>query len=357
MILVVSNMYPSKEYPNYGVFVKNFYEQLSISEKTDIIYLHKTTRKVRKIINYLNFYGKTFWQYAFGKYEVVYVHYAGYNSPPILLAKMFNKSTRLIVNVHGSDVTPEKKLEEKTNFLTKYLIKKADLTVVPSSYFEEVVIEKYGKNSPIWVSPSAGIDFSLFNHQNKKVKNKVFTIGYVSRIDKEKGWDMLLHAFKNIIQQKSQNIRLVMVGDGSQNGEAVSLIKELGLEAYVEKHNCLAQKELVDIYSSLDVFVFPSMRAGESLGLVGLEAMACGTPVIGSNLGGIKTYVQDGKNGFLIAPGNQRELEKAIENYRNLTVEEKKNFSQYAVETARKYDSRKVNQQLVNKIREVSEKR
>ncbi|WP_165037820.1 glycosyltransferase [Enterococcus sp. ZJ1622] len=356
MILVVSNMYPSKKYPNYGVFVKNFYEQLSLSEKTDIIYLHKTTSKVQKLIKYLEFYGKTFRQYAFGKYEVVYVHYAGYNAPPILLAKMFNKSTKLIVNVHGSDVTPEKKLEEKTNFLTKYLVRKADLTVVPSSYFEEVVIEKYGENSPIWISPSAGIDFSLFNHQNKKVENEVFTIGYVSRIDKEKGWDTLLYAFKNLTQH-NKNIRLIMVGDGAQNDEALALIKELGLETYVEKHNCLTQKELVGIYSSLDVFIFPSTRAGESLGLVGLEAMACGTPVIGSNLGGIKTYVKDGKNGFLIAPGNQKELETAIENYRNLTVEEKKEFSQYAVETAKKYDSTKVSQQLIEKIREVSEKR
>lgn len=356
MILVVSNMYPSKKYPNYGVFVKNFYEQLSLSEKTDIIYLHKTTSKVQKLINYLDFYGKTFRQYAFGKYEVVYVHYAGYNAPPILLAKMFNKSTKLIVNVHGSDVTPEKKLEEKTNFLTKYLVRKADLTVVPSSYFEEVVIEKYGENSPIWISPSAGIDFSLFNHQNKQVENEVFTIGYVSRIDKEKGWDTLLHAFKNLIPH-NKNIRLIMVGDGAQNDEALALIKELGLETYVEKHNCLTQKELVNIYSTLDVFIFPSTRAGESLGLVGLEAMACGTPVIGSNLGGIKTYVKDGENGFLIAPGNQKELEMAIENYRNLTVEEKKKFSQHAVETAKKYDSKKVNQQLIEKIKEVSEKR
>ncbi|HGV8438603.1 TPA: glycosyltransferase family 4 protein [Enterococcus faecium] len=356
MILVVSNMYPSKEYPNYGVFVKNFYEQLSLSEKTDIIYLHKTTNKVRKFINYLKFYGKIFSQYAFGKYEIVYVHYAGYNAPPILLAKMFNKSTKLIVNVHGSDVTPEKKLEEKTNFLTKYLVRKADLTVVPSSYFEEVVIEKYGENSPIWISPSAGIDFSLFNHQNKQVENEVFTIGYVSRIDKEKGWDTLLHAFKNLIPH-NKNIRLIMVGDGAQNDEALALIKELGLETYVEKHNCLTQKELVNIYSSLDVFIFPSTRAGESLGLVGLEAMSCGTPVIGSNLGGIKTYVKDGENGFLIAPGNQKELEMAIENYRNLTVEEKKKFSQHAVETAKKYDSKKVNQQLIEKIKEVSENR
>lgn len=43
MILVISNMYPSKKYPNYGVFVKNFYEKLSLAEKAKIIYITKTT--------------------------------------------------------------------------------------------------------------------------------------------------------------------------------------------------------------------------------------------------------------------------------------------------------------------------
>lgn len=356
MILVISNMYPSRKYPNYGVFVKNFYEQLSTTQKTEIIYLNKTTNKIRKVINYLNFYGKTFKAYAFGDYDVVYVHYAGYNAPPILLAKLFNKKTKLMVNVHGSDVTPEKQLEKYTNFLTKYLVYLADLTVVPSSYFEEVVTEKYGKNSPIWISPSAGIDFSVFKNQNKRENDERFTIGYVSRIDKEKGWDTLLYAFKHLIQQ-NENIRLIMVGDGAQNNEALELIRELKLEMYVEKHNCLTQKELVKIYSSLDVFIFPSTRAGESLGLVGLEAMACGTPVIGSNLGGIKTYLEDGKNGFLIEPGNSKVLKAAIEKYKNLTFEEKERFSQYAVETAKKYDSQIVNRQLIKKIIEVSEKR
>lgn len=356
MMLVVSNMYPSDKYPNYGVFVKNFYEELSKTQEAQIIFLNKTTSKLKKILYYLNFYQKIFFAVAFGDYKVIYVHYAGYNAPPILLARLFNKKTKLIVNVHGSDVTPEKKLEEKTNFLTKYLVKKADLTVVPSSYFEEVVTEKYGAIQSIWISPSAGIDLCLFSHKEQVTENEEFTIGYVSRIDQEKGWDTLLYVFKQLSQTNKQ-YRLIMVGDGAQNDIAMQLITRLGLEDKVEKHSCLTQQELVNIYSSLDVFVFPSTRAGESLGLVGLEAMACGIPVIGSDLGGIKTYLQDGENGYLIAPGEQQALKNAIEKYRLLPLEEKRRFSQNAVATAKKYDRKKVNQALIEKIIEVSEKR
>ncbi|EMF0143576.1 glycosyltransferase [Enterococcus hirae] len=357
MILIISNMYPSKKYPNYGVFVKNFYDELSQTQETRIVYLTKTTNKWKKIIHYLNFYRKVFSQYVFGHYDVVYVHYAGYNAPPILLARLFNKKTKLIVNVHGSDVTPEKKLEEKTNFLTKHLVKQADLTVVPSSYFEEIVKEKYGEVSPLYISPSAGIDLRLFNDQSKSVsQERPFTIGYVSRIDKEKGWDLLLYAFQQLLKE-NQRLRLIMVGDGAQNEEAIALIKQLKLEDHVEKTNCLSQQELVKIYSSLDVFVFPSTRAGESLGLVGLEAIACGTPVIGSELGGIKTYLEDGENGFLFKPGDQAELVVAINKYQALPIETKQQFSKNAVATAKKYDRKKVNNQLIDKIIEVSEKR
>ncbi|MEX1447568.1 glycosyltransferase family 4 protein [Enterococcus sp. C76] len=353
MILVVSNMYPSEKYPNYGVFVKNFYEQLSSSEKADIIYLKKTPNMVVKIINYIVFYIKIFKNYTFGKYDLIYVHYAGYNAPPILFGNLFNKRTKLIVNVHGSDVTPEKKLEEKTNFFTKYLIDIADLVVVPSKYFEEVVIEKYGKSVPIWISPSAGIDFNIFNDRKNKRKNEFFTIGYVSRIDKEKGWDTLLYALQQLVH-RNHDLKLIMVGDGAQNKEALDLIKKLNLEEYVEKYNCLTQIELVEIYSKIDVFIFPSTRAGESLGLVGLESMACGTPVIGSKLGGIQTYLEDGKNGYFVRPGNQKDIEEKIEKYRKLSDKEKNRLSQYAIETAKKYDSKIVNQRLIKKISEIS---
>lgn len=355
MILVISNMYPSKKYPNYGVFVKNFYKKLSLQEKAKIIYMTKTTSKLKKIYNYLNFYMKVFMNCLFSKYKIIYVHYAGYNAPPILMARLFNKKAKLIVNVHGSDVTPEKKLEEKTNFLTKYLIGEADLTIVPSIYFEDLVKDKYGKNVNTWISPSGGIDFTVFNSQKKQYTNEKLTIGYVSRIDKEKGWDLLLYAIRNLIQ-KNYDIQLIMVGDGAQNEEALALIKELNLEKYVEKHNCLSQKKLVHIYSSLDIFIFPSMREGESLGLVGLESMACGTPVIGSNLGGIKTYVKNGENGFLFEPGNQEDLEYMIEKYDKMTKSEQKMLSINAIKTAKKYDSEEVNKNLVEKITVISGK-
>lgn len=353
MILVISNMYPSEKYPNYGVFVKNFCDKLKESEDVKIISINKTKSIIKKIYFYMTFYLKIMYHYLFKHYDLIYVHYAGYNAPPILIGNFFKRQKKLIVNVHGSDVTPEKKLESITNVFTKKLVQVADLVVVPSSYFENVVKQKYGRNINTWISPSAGIDLSIFNSTNKQVQvNKEIKIGFVSRLDKDKGWDILLYTVKQLIDDNFP-IKLVMVGSGQQEKEVVQLINDLGIRDNVIRKSMLPQKELVSIYTNIDIFIFPSTREGESLGLVGLEAMACGTPVIGSDFGGIRTYVIDQYNGFLFPPRDKIELLKCIRLYSTLSEEERKNLSNNAIETAKKYDSNSVNKKLVNKIQEI----
>ncbi|EJF33468.1 putative GlcNAc transferase [Weissella koreensis KCTC 3621] len=348
MILVISNMYPSDKYPNYGVFVKNFVDELSNSYETKVISITKKESKKAKLFGYLHFYWLITKNYIFGNFDLIYVHYAGYNAPPVLLGKLFNKKTPLIVNVHGSDVTPEKKLEERTNFLTRMLVHRADLTVVPSTYFQKVVVDKYG-DVPTYVSPSSGINLSLFQPHQKRKNTDEFTLGYVSRIDQDKGWDILLEAVHNL-KKDIPNIRLIMVGGGAQENDAIKKIDDLKLNDYVTKIKMLSQSELVEIYNSLDAFIFPSTRDGESLGLVGLEAMACGIPVIGSDFGGIQTYTVDGHNGFLFKPGSCDDLEKKIMKFYRLNIQERSEFSNNAIHTAANYDSNVVNERLIEKL-------
>lgn len=353
MILVISNMYPSKKYPNYGVFVKNFCENLGKDETVKIVSITKTQSYLKKIYYYMTYYFKILYHYIFKRYDLIYVHYAGYNAPAILMARLFNKKTKLIVNVHGSDVIPEKALESYVNRFTKKLVQEADVTVVPSDYFEDIVKKKYGPSVNTWVSPSAGVDLTLFNPSKKIIdKNEELTLGFVSRIDKQKGWDLLIQVVKQL-SEEGMKLKVVMVGSGKEDEAAKLLIERLGVGHLISKISMLDQKELVSIYSTIDVFIFPSEREGESLGLVGLEAMACGTPVIGSNLAGIKTYVRDGYNGYLFTPGDIDHLKDCIKKYEKLSLEERQEFSYGALVTANEYDSVHVNNQLVAKIKRV----
>ena len=74
----------------------------------------------------------------------------------------------------------------------------------------------------------------------------------------------------------------------------------------------VSQDELLDIYNSLEVFIFPTYRKSESLGLVGLEAMACERFLIASKNYGPTDYIIDNKNGFMFKPKNEIDLKNKI---------------------------------------------
>ena len=111
----------------------------------------------------------------------------------------------------------------------------------------------------------------------------------------------------------------------------------------------MLQKDLVDYYNAFDVFVFPTKRKSESLGLVGLEAMACKTFVIACNLYGPKEYVIDNKNALTYQNvKNGKELAFKIKKFMNMNEKEKEKILDEAYETAKKYDVIKLREKLIN---------
>ncbi|MFL2784715.1 MAG: glycosyltransferase [Dehalococcoidia bacterium] len=126
------------------------------------------------------------------------------------------------------------------------------------------------------------------------------TILYVGRIEPIKGLDVLLDAMK--ILKESQEVQLIIVGgnlsDDTNLNKLRDQAKNLGINQDVFFTGSLEQSKLKNYYSAADVFVLPSHY--ESFGLVALEAMACGTPVIASRVGGISSFVQDGADGYLV---------------------------------------------------------
>lgn len=139
------------------------------------------------------------------------------------------------------------------------------------------------------------------------------TILYVGRIEPLKGIDSLLQAIAIIQKRKELDCcphNLVIIGgnldspEGDQNPEMIRLqnmVEILGIENFVIFLGKKDQNLLPYYYSAAEVVVMPSHY--ESFGMVALESMACGTPVIASQVGGLAFLVQDGETGFII-PGN-----------------------------------------------------
>lgn len=348
-------MYPSKETPFFGTFVENFKEQLEDEGASiDLAVIRgKGNSKLDKIKKYFYFFKSVINKIQKDDYDLIYVHYIGHSLLPLFFVKFLIKKP-LVLNAHGSDVFVNGKISLFIQKLVIPIIKKADMIVVPSYYFQDVVSTKFDiLRDKIFISPSGGIDTKLFKPFDHKIKNDIFTIGYVSRIDIGKGWDILLDSIY-ILKNKNLKFRVVMVGSGSQNQIMIQKIKELKLEDIVEYVGGKPHNELPNYFNEMDLFIFPTTRNAESLGLVGIEAMACGLPVIGSNIGGLPSYIEDNVNGRLFEVGNIEELVKNIEYFINLNDGELKVYRNNAWEKAQSYDSKRVAKNLYHRLKEVS---
>lgn len=354
-IFLISNMYPSKTDSLFGVFVKNFKLLL---EKNGIVFSAvsvikgKRSNRFLKLLTYLSYYFSIIYNYAFKNYDLIYVHYLSHNAP-ILNLLLFKKKKPLVINVHGSDVLDS--IGRKIDKLNVRVLKKTDLVVVPSEYFKDIVLANYPflKPQTIFVSPSAGVDNSIFYplvHKN----NPIPIIGMVSRIDAGKGWEDFLSAL-NLLKKRKINFKAIIAGQGLEERAMLKMIKELNLSDYVEFLGLVKQNELVNLYNKIDVMVFPT-RSSESLGLVGVEAMSCKTPVLGSNIAGLKTYIINNVNGMLFEPGNVNELTSCIETYLSFSCAEKEKMKSAAFETAQEYESEFVTRKLLNQLKVVCTK-
>lgn len=141
--------------------------------------------------------------------------------------------------------------------------------------------------------------------ENAKV---VLFVGGLDRAHHFKGADLLIKSFQEV---KNQEAALVFIGDGDLKEDLMNLAKDLGISEKVHFLGVIANEKLPPYYGMATVLVLPSMPP-ESFGMVLIEAMACGTAVIASDLPGVRTVVTDGVDGYLIQPGNKQQLGERI---------------------------------------------
>lgn len=350
-------MYPSNKYPHYGVFVYNTEKTLRENQfEIDRAVMYKQDTKMKKILEYFKFYLDAIYLAKKNTYDAIYGHYASHIAIPILLIKKIRPRLKVIINVHGNDIVPEEKKDERYIELTKKLLSISNLIISPSQYFNEILINDYIiSKEKIEIYPSGGINTKRFVFMDKsKAKEKMNLksenqyIGFVSRIEIKKGWDVLLRAIKILDSVIDTKIKFLFVGDGSEKEKFNNMIQKLGIKDRIIYENFKSQDELVYVYNSLDIFCFPTYRKSESLGLVGLEAMSCGQILIASDMGGPKTYIKDGENGFLFEPEDEEKLAKKIQKILEMDNEYKRMISNNAIRTANRYSEEKVSKILID---------
>ena len=137
----------------------------------------------------------------------------------------------------------------------------------------------------------------------------ILTIGRAAASEQYKGTDDLIRALSQL-RSEFPDLHLVSIGGGDDLARLQKLADELGAARGVHFLQCLSREQLAACYARSDMFAMPS--AGEGFGLVFLEAMAFGKPVVAAACGGALDLIQDGENGLLVPPRDATALIAAM---------------------------------------------
>ena len=259
------------------------------------------------------------WPYL-DKYDLVWLHYPFFGGAEVVwLKKIFSRARfRLFLHYH-MDVVGLPPLAQILSWPGRLvlggLIKRAEAVSVASfDYAAHSAIKKlYCQYRDKFKEMPFGVDINRFRPNFKRPLKKEKTILFVGGLDRAhyfKGVDVLLRA---VSQLKAHFWHLNIVGDGDLREKYEQEAKKLGIGEKVSFLGRLPDNRLVQIYQEADVFVLPSVSQNEAFGIVLLEAMASGVPVVASALPGVRKVFSFGQEGFLAEPGNAIDLANKID--------------------------------------------
>lgn len=234
-----------------------------------------------------------------------------------VLGKMFSRNFFKLIYVQHMHVGGKKK-----DFFHSWEYSHLDIWVTPLPTFVPILLEKINIDpQKIKVIPF-GIDMEKFTSEKPdrmqarsllKLPADVFIAGVIGRLDFKKGQHILIEACTKV-HQAGYPLHLLIVGEESLNEQTHyakylhQLTEQLNLKEFV--HFLPYQKEIETAYKALDLFVLTSQS--ETYGMVTIEAMACGLPIIATNAGGTKGIIKNDVNGFLVTPFEIDDLANTI---------------------------------------------
>lgn len=218
-----------------------------------------------------------------------------------------------------------------TDLVVNGYCRKCDAIIAPSSAIKKLLFDEGIKKS-VYVIPS-GINIDQFSADKgsrdeirKKygVKPEEVLLITASRVVPEKNIDFLVRAFA-IIRKTRKDAKLMIVGEGSFRDELDALVKELSLEDSVIFTGLLDKEGMIAHYQACDIFTFASLT--ETQGLVAVEAMAAGLPVVAVKASGIEDMVRSGQDGILTDNQEENFAENAIKLIENADLRKKMSAS------------------------------
>ena len=205
----------------------------------------------------------------------------------------------------GARPEPELRIRVETEIAAQ-----ADLLIASTEDERADLVRLYGADPDHTAVVAPGVDLSMFQPVERDDARRKIGYGpgrlllFVGRLERLKGVEVAIRALALLRDRAHDDVRLLILGEDSREGEESEMERlkavasSVGVRDRVDFLGSVAHHELPFFYSAADVCVMPSYS--ESFGLVGLEAQACGTPVVGSDVTGLRSVVRDEVSGYLL---------------------------------------------------------
>ena len=327
---IICNSYPTEKNRTNQIFIKNLVDELykqSVEPDVyyNVIYNYWGSASNRKgvlanLLKYSVFFlGLSRLIFKMRKYDVLNPHgvmLSGYSA--ILLKRLFH--IPVVLHIHGGDLN----IYSSSSYLYKNIydatVSESDKIIVNSNDIKNKLLSLTGVIEDKVTVLSPGVSYDIFypidfkklkSHQNSyNIDPNNIVLFFAGNAIKRKGLDILLTALSHLQIEQLNKITLIICSNGPEVEKTRNRLNQIpNLNNSTIFLNKVSQSELNILYNIATLFIFPSRE--EPLGLVGLEALACGTPVIGSNVGGIPEYINS-DNGYLFDPNKPKDLSRII---------------------------------------------
>lgn len=222
-------------------------------------------------------------------------------APLGLIAQTLNPRLHYWVATYGIEVWSPLPLIRRLGLRSAYGI----TTISKFTASQIVEKQKINRTKIALIPPALEPDFLNKGTPSKLLEQLpgkiLLTVTRLAATEKLKGVDTVIHAMPTILRDVP-DVYYYVVGDGDDRARLETLVAELGIQSCVRFVGKKKDDELKTYYQESDVFVMPSRKEG--FGIVFLEAMAFGKPVIGGNYGGTPDIIVDGETGFLVEYGD-----------------------------------------------------
>jgi len=221
-----------------------------------------------------------------------------------------------VVTIHGQDFFITALKATSSRNAIAQVFKKSGAIMVVSRKLKDIGCSFFPKEKDNFLVVPNGVDPEIYEQlsglesQVEHKPNDGPHIVSVSYLIKRKGLDVNIRAIEKL-RNKYPGIQYTVVGDGDQRDPLAKLSKDLGMEDHVQFVGRVDHKTALSYMSGSDVFSLPSWN--EAFGVVYIEAMACGKPVVGCRGEGIEDFVEHGVNGMLVEPQNVDDLAEKLD--------------------------------------------